>query len=335
MKLKNLIALTSLVGAISPSLCLVGCSETEPKVPEEIESFISDRTFSLMAFSIVQETSTGDYYYRFCYGTCWIIDDATPSITNDYKYHVATNWHVINGFHDLATSTVPLGYVYYDTYYAYADKTSCSNPYQILDSYEDYTLLGGASHGYYVEESDPHTFMYEPYTQNIGIDLYEADINFASSEGKVEKEAIKQKLDRLNAYRSEKHYINKFVCADDPTIQAKTKYTGGYPMKERGDDLFGGKWETHEVNSRLHYVDLHPHNVGSSNVYDYSPQYESNINKGSNWMSGGSSGSMLLTEDCEICGIYWGGWSLGTNFYPSFSLFNTTSKNFLSKYIEN
>lgn len=330
------------------SASLVGCTKKpekkpepvtpSPPAPDEYDQFISDRTFSLMAYSIVKKNMTSDYYYgEFCYGTGWIIDDATPNVSNDYKYHVATNWHVTNGFNDLATKSYP-GYTYITTVYNYGDRTSTTDLSGIIDSLTEYTELGEESDGFYKEETDPHTFMYEPYASNIGIDVYEADINFASQDSQVVPITIKDKLDRLNTYRTQHGYINNFVCGDDPTIQAKTKYIGGYPMKESPDDedYFGGRWETHIVNSDLSYVSYDPHDVGSSNVLDYSPQYESSLNMGEDWMSGGASGSMIITEDFEICGIYWGGWKsskTSSDFYPSFSLFNTTNYNFLHKYI--
>lgn len=313
----------------------------DPVVPENIKTYIQDRTFSLMAFPVVTDGSKYFYGGYFCYGTGWIIDDATPSDYTDYKYYVATNWHVIDGFktvsdHDFSP------YTYVTTYYAYGDLTSSSNPENIIDSIKDYTLIGSKGENY-TEEPDRTTFMYTPTSENRGIDLYEATINFAcSKQGTVPSVTIKEKLDKLNQYRKTEGHITKFVKGDDPAIIAKTKYVGGYPYKEgydaEGEAVFGGKWEYHQIVSDLQYIETpwHKHTVGeTTSIKDCSSQYESDLDMPLDWMDGGASGSMLITEDCEVCGIYWGGWeTIGEEeFYPSFSIFNTSGKNFLDKYI--
>lgn len=311
----------------------------DPVVPENIKTYIQDRTFSLMAFPVITD---GFEYYSggyFAYGTGWIIDDATPNITDDYIYHVATNWHVIDGFEEVSQHDFPSPFLYYKTVHAYSDWTCCSNPFGVLDSYEDYTFIDWEEESNYIEEPDESTFMYQPTTNKRGIDLYEATINFASVNGDVPSTTIKEKLDKLNTFREQKGYINKFVKGNDPNIIAKTKYIGGYPFKKTiYEDLFGGKWECHEIVSNLQYVDKpnRQHTISDeSEIKDYSSQYESNLDMQEDWMSGGASGSMLITEDCEICGIYWGGWQIiGDNeFYPAFSIFNKNDKNFLDKYI--
>ena len=51
-----------------------------------------------------------------------------------------------------------------------------------------------------------------------------------------------------------------------------------------------------------HYIDDEAFGIA-----DVSPQYAATKNFGLDWMSSGASGSMLITEDYEVCGIYWGG----------------------------
>ncbi|MBQ0045777.1 MAG: hypothetical protein KBS35_02710, partial [Mycoplasma sp.] len=65
-----------------------------------------------------------------------------------------------------------------------------------------------------------------------------------------------------------------------------------------------------------------------------SPQYVYNNVQTTSWMSGGASGSMMLTQDCEICGIYWGGSSdENNNFTPFFSLFKTADYDFTQTWL--
>ncbi|XQP55143.1 MAG: DUF31 family putative serine protease [Mycoplasmoidaceae bacterium] len=344
MKLAKWLApiLTSSLVIASGSFGLVGCDKTEE--PEQTyEQFIYDRTFSLFAFQVIEVGPESYVYGDGVFGTGWIIDDATPEIKNDYIYHVATNWHVIAGFDHLFYEPVEEG-TYVATMYAYADSSLSSDSSQIID-FRKYVSLGYEDEGFYQKEEDFHTFMDVPYEPPYtGIDLYEADINFNSVDNWAKTyPKIKAKLDRLNQYRTKHGYINKFVCADKQEIQDKKKYTGGYPYKNNPQtQTMGGRWETHQIDFDLYYAEAgefnHTVQLEGYEINDKSPQYYTETNMGPDWMTGGASGSMLLTEDYEICGIYWGGWGNWLDpdiFYPSFSLFNTTNRNYLEKYIHN
>lgn len=318
------LATASLVVASIP-FTFVSCGSDF--VPNEMKQFISDRTFSLMAVAIYQ-TSKGQEY-SLVFGTGWIISDMTPEDNNDYQYHVATNWHVTWGFEKLLL-TEPAR-----LWYMYADSSLASNNGVI--NYDNYVEFGEDCFDYDMPNRNKK-FLYNP-DEYDGIDLYVCDANFANASG-----SIKQKLDRLNETQREKGYINKFVPADDADILKKKKYLGGYPYKEEMG-LAGGKWETHALSanqltykraySEFHYIEEDYYQ--DYPYMDVSPQYVCKQNKGINWMTGGASGSMLVTQDYEICGIYWGGEvdraKNPTKFWPRFSLFKYDSVDFIFEWL--
>lgn len=300
--------LTTSLMAASGSIGLISCGKSE--VPSEIKEFIHDRSFSLMASAIIHKIGTPEdqlLYGAEVFGTGWIIDDSTPNDHNDYCYNIATNWHVTRGF-DTLTGFAPPGYEYIGTYHFFGDLSSTRRIDKIIDI-TDYTWFGEEN---YNQEDAPISNYLFPSKGNGGIDFHVCNVNFVNASN-----SIKKKLDRVNAFRKEKGYINKFVDSDNLQVINKTKYVGGFPMKESSDQqAVGGKWEAHKIDSSsLSFnepFDLYEtHDIEEGTItfpyFDCSAQYVTDKNFGTDWMTGGSSGSMLLTEDLEICGIYWGG----------------------------
>ncbi|MCQ2747957.1 MAG: DUF31 family protein [Mycoplasmoidaceae bacterium] len=149
----------------------------------------------------------------------------------------------------------------------------------------------------------------------------------------------KNKLIRLNNFRKENGYINKFVDSDDVSIIKKDKYVGGYPLCG-----FVPTWQFHRISGHdLRFSnDVHyHHSIGPnsnklhnqySNYIDTSFQYVFNKPTSQDWLGGGASGSMLITQDYEVCGILWGCKRLKNGpCWPCFSLFKTSQYDFISK----
>ncbi|MBQ0045439.1 MAG: hypothetical protein KBS35_00930, partial [Mycoplasma sp.] len=305
----------------SVSFCLVSCGKKpQPTpVPEDISEFIYNRTFSLQALNV----SKG-----LCWGTGWIIDDATPDQTNDYQYYIATNWHVIHGFDKLIGEATTVHYQYADM--SLKDESEPFIDYSHYINFKSYTQLPLKNYMYQDEESS------EFFKKCI--DLYVCKVDFGNPTS-----SIRTKLDTLNSERAEKGYINKFVDGSTNEIQKKNKYIGGFPKKDNGkeglDFRGGGQWEFHELGNSFTYVSRNNlvskyweqeqyqigHPIGNPwydqqgndiswiyprtklqpeyyYYYDISPQYVYNNVQTTSWMSGGASGSMMLTQDCEICG---------------------------------
>lgn len=336
---------TSLVAA-SGSIGLISCSNNE--VPSEIEKFISDRTFSILG---VAEIIDDPGYVSTVLGTCWVIDDATCSVANDYCYYVATNWHVTHGNDSLLNNPDE----YQNFKYKYGDSSLTNRSDRIIDfrTYKDFKSCERQLDTSFTYSSPTPTTYFKPC-----IDLHVYKVDFGSPTGK-----IKTKLDGLNELKQSTGKINTFVNGDDTDIMLKNKYVAGYPAKE-SSKCYGGKWEARKLPfDSLIYCEKGSvswsgyggpgHAIGTPDInqkgvhisypegtesepfyyYDISPQYECLDDKGTDWMTGGASGSMLLTEDLEICGIYWGGSSTASSFYPFFSLFKTEDKDFISHWL--
>lgn len=337
MKLFKLVPIVSIALLPIASFPVASCSNT--KELTEQEQYISNRTFSILA-------RDGTYA---CAGTGWIISDATKQDANDYCYWMATNWHVIHGFDIYLSGNIT---------YKYAD-SSVANMNGIIpyNNYVNFSKFEIEDKSKFVYEDPESTQFFIPC-----IDLYVVKVDFGNPTG-----AIKTKLDNLNKFQVEHNYINKFA-SDNADTRLKNKAIGGYPKK--GSRTDGGKWEAHTITaSGLDYkakgqtkrlkdsegnVNI-GHSIGEPVVdqfgvdwstdadaeyffyWDISPQYASKNGEASDYMSNGASGSMLLTEDYEVCGIYWGGWTSGSGsskkYYPGYSIFNSTDINFLKPYI--
>ncbi|XQP55645.1 MAG: DUF31 family putative serine protease [Mycoplasmoidaceae bacterium] len=337
MKLNKFLIPMSIISLASASVSLIGCgglpTPPDPPAPETIETFIQDRTFSLMASNWFTETPESITAKVFsCYGTGWIIDDATIDNPNDYVYYVATNWHVIRGMDTIRTTYQD--WYYQGKTYSYGDITLASDSSKCL-SFNDYEYFKAGKFEY----QDLTNFLYPPTTDTNGIDFYVAKCDFGTQPTKT----IKAKFDRLNTQRKNKGYINQFASIDDEGIIEAKKYIGGYPYKEVSTAVRGGQWEFHEIDpGKFSYKEkgYGPHWIDNEayGYKDISPQYRTDYNYGTDWMTGGASGSMLLTEDFKICAIYWGGEvdssESPTWFRPRFSILkNNTDTDFISQWV--
>jgi len=282
-------------------------------IPEDPIEYIHDRIFSILGMG------TGSTYRYFNWGTCWIISDATPDTENDYKYYIATNWHVILGQDSTKAKCTQKDFKVY-----FGDNKKSSG----LDYNTDYTQFTS-----YTKESESN-FCYKGKTD--AIDFYVAKANFSNATG-----TTKTKLDKLNALQKEKGYITQF--ANSTTAQSHELpahlYIGGFPVQNG----YYATWENHEINSSetslIYYnKDEVTHEIdGDGNCVDKSPQYIMNTQQPASWMMAGASGSMLLGDDngtLKVYGIYWGGFgNEGQPFYPAFSIFKSDSKDFIDQYL--
>lgn len=323
------------------------------------EDYIFERSFSIRGYAYITvqyEDAAGNKYTRGgtryqSLGTAWIIDDATPNILSDYNYYLGTNFHVVRGIdttRDTAFeymkqnlegegfSNVKLLSTSY--YYGFADKTLANQTTGIVST-SNYLQMKD------VVRQDDDDFLFSDevdkdnnYYPCVDFHVYKANLQ-------NENDTIMEKLDIINLQKMDLGYINKFVAGDNAAIKSKIKYIGGYPYREHATGS-GGKWTHHQISNDgktdfLKGTEYYIHNIDSDD-----PSYgHEDIGAGTQyantgdpeWMGGGASGSVIITEDYEVSGIYWGHWGSGSTYMPAvtFLISNKTGDeyNFVQKFI--
>lgn len=319
---------------------IVATKEPEIFTDETPLEYIDHRTFSICGASMAGA----------CTGTCWLISDSTPTIYNDYKYYVATNWHVTHMMDRLKQKSGGMIYLYADKSLAGASDIIA------YESFIQFASFNQVSEDNFIYDDVPTGNWFNP-----AIDIFVAEVNFGQPTGVIE-----EKLNFVNNLQKTKGRINTFVQSDNDRVINSKKYYGGYPASPIASPT-GTKWDFHELNKSFQYLDKmgfviqdeygdyeYGHAIGtpdknqSGKEISYGPQQESEewynydvspqlfVPEGVDptWMTAGASGSMLLTEDLEICGIYWGYAEPEENItLPFFSMFNTSEKNFLAEWM--
>ncbi|MCQ2747956.1 MAG: hypothetical protein MJ223_01650 [Mycoplasmoidaceae bacterium] len=119
-------------------------------------------------------------------------------------------------FGDKNCETILGGVINYDSYIEFDDDDKNLNQFEIEDCISNFVF------------SDKNC-----------IDMAICSVDFSNATGET-----KEKLIRLNDFRKQNGYINKFVNSDDSSIIKKNKYVGGYPAVQTtylGQLVFGGK----------------------------------------------------------------------------------------------
>lgn len=333
---------TSTLVLSSVSFSLTGCGvkdtppnpSPEPEVTETVEEYIYNRTFTIMGLAVNKMGTVAATW-----GTAWIISDSSPGLITDNKYYIVTNWHVKAGMDELQDESK-----YTNFRYCYADASLADGSDGIID-YSKYVTFNDCN------PVDVTNFLYRESNQNeqvyVGIDLAVYDVNFGIS---YPTPALKAKFDYLRSIKQQGKKITEFVKSDDETVLTQNKFIGGYPVKNNDPKrIVGGKWECRGLNpidfnycERFDNVEKHliadEPLYGGKRVVDNSAQYITDCDYGTDWMTGGASGSMVITEDLKLCGIYWGGQVDDADnpswFKPRFSLFKTTNDDFLKQWEE-
>jgi len=304
--------------------------------PVDYEQFIFDRTFSI-GCGCDELSVTGSGEHIFSHGTGWILKDATPENDDDYSYYMATNCHVCE--------------------YMYDEKDNSTSYHLIMDDYFEYT---DSSLGYTYNEIEHGTGKFALYpgsttTEPTGLPTsdyktaYTVDENTSNSIDfrilKVDfgtpSTSVSTKLNRVNEYCQNNDswavtFANQYTGSDC--------YIGGYPYQT--DASTKPTWEFHDVATYSKTTSFGTHDVpgtASYTIYNNTGQYTDNSPQivlpsvsydntgGYNWMNHGASGSMCINGNCEVVGIYWGGWTDNSIFYPTLSVMNdSTYKNFIS-----
>lgn len=319
-KLLTTLAVVAPVAAIVPAV--TSCNQMSQEA-KDAQEYIKDRTFAICGFKDSKPTAAG---------TGWILSDSTPTVTTDYKYYIATNWHVKYQIEDKLKSTA----IYYHT-----DEMQ-KGLYKLFKTTE-----------WYKEDTEATQYCFTDGDKKTAIDFYILEVDF----GTDLDSATKAKLDKLNTKQAKDGYINKFAKSTaSSNFEKQNMYCGGYPAV---DDY--QTWKFEQVNgSNTEYRDKTTKDLGhgidnneveKANIVDISPQYMTTTDHGYrckeatnteyvpiNWsLTAGSSGSMLVTKQSDefvVTGIYWGGINYQSTkdqsvwFCPCWSVFKSDKKDF-------
>lgn len=342
----------------------------DPISDETPEDYIYNRTFSLKAYGHVLGSGGASYAY---FGTGWIIDDATPNIENDYIYYVATNWHVTHGFEYLLDRKKYADTYYEFADQSLQSGTHQFIDYMNYLDIKSFEVLNYPSSLYTKDDNEtPTQHLHQCIDMVVcKIDFGSSDLDKSEASQIKNKLNNLNELRRtkgcINRFANSLNndiLTKKKFSAGYPCERMGSSFEGGIwaiqelpsnSLKTYQRNEFGFKWEEegqfqkgHSIcdypyadqqGNKISYVDIggEPFDGEEFYNYDVSPQYESKewIQLDQWAMEGGASGSMLITEDCEVCGIFWGG-SVGFDdklieyFKPTFSLFKTNDKDFMN-----
>jgi hypothetical protein len=285
------------------------------------------------------QEGTKIYYSR---GTGWIINKE-PSTETNYRYWLATNFHVI--------ASLPKTGTYAKLEYG-STTDSDGSTINLLSGYKNFNSFS-IDKNLYSTTKTVTTSDDTPVTGNPGNDMVVIDVDF----GNNPDTNVKLKLDKLNdewdASGTEgQRHLNNFPDWNNYVISGAYHW-GGYPVNNCAEEKLNtqqyAEWHTDEITNVKKNAGGEPakdywHPVKSTiygTVVDVAPQIYSDTNKIDSKMGGGASGSMLIDRAKNVVGIYWGGWGVtGITFNPYFDIFNNsdfsyfnTADTFLSDYM--
>lgn len=374
-KIKNLLALPLLLTPLVLSSCYSpsssdngnGTKTIDTTTEENINKFITERTFSLM-FS-------GDNTKSLTFGTGWIFakeeDTTTPDNYYDDTYYIATNLHVAAAIQNSGKTTYE-----YDTsakryklvsnpdyqYLSLGQVIYNGNSYSTISNndiddteYNAYLPLSAVSIQYTTFDlfkSMSLTDNYNTYGTNTidngTMDLAILKIDLSQIEFEDDSDVCKNYFySSLDAYNEKPTKFGTYEYGDNISI-------GGFPAKkEKGEtkgvytssihptpytnSQVGGNTTNLTIsyvnNNVKNYYDDFYKKSGAKSKSDFQQNYvyyndiafktdeyagytntavQATFNDVG--LTGGSSGSMVINDQFEVVGIYWGGYTTTTGY---------------------
>ncbi len=293
----------------SVTSCTVQINTYQP-INDDHFKYISQHEMSIGAFDV---DSTGKVY-GYSFGTAWFYKRYA---NNDYTYEIITNYHVFAGIQGVLS--VPLIHVLgfasneYDPYgykkidfqnYSFNEVTLENSFSTITEAYIQFQDLG----------------QYKTYMDicAIKVDLSEA---YESASDDPETMAFKKQIDFINANYNKGDKIVK--VNEDPMSPGDRVYTAGFPWSTSSPTCEQDYTYFCEEIDYLETLENKARNFVSEEYITYQNQWMAK-EKWLTYMGGGASGSMLINENYEVVGIYWGGsgYKDSSEFKKSFALFS-------------
>lgn len=285
------------------------------QIKDEHFKYINDYTFSIAAIDLDTDKAT--------LGTMW----AYAKITN-YEYVFITNYHVYESIEALGTSGHQRCLGILTTNYNDGKKVKSSmDDYITFASGYDINSFDVVKEDWGLMSSPMYQDQKETYMDVVGIKINLQEAYNNAQEGKTKFATdFSSKVNILNqAYSNNKIILN--ISSNPAGSIGKKVYMAGYPWatsnNEDRDYTYFCEWydtiqETYTDRSNCLNV------FGDTDYYTY--QYQSYLPAYKKIpMGGGASGSMVIDDEKNIVGIYWGGgYSIKDSkfFYPSFAYFS-------------
>lgn len=286
---------------------------------ETYYDYIAQRTLSVGAIGI---SSTG-HLDAASSGTMWFYKRLS-----DYTYEFITNYHVWDGIKGIMDA------------YAESSRLLCvignpdsSNPY--TSGYENYIPTMPS---YTQEDLSPITVNVGTYTdgsetKDLYMDMCAITVNLQNAYNSSSSIAGASK--GVSNFKEQIDYINNeygvgekivSINTDKPSIGDEV-YIAGYPWANSEESSSDSRSFTYlaQVKTKLYQSNGPQLNqISGSSYYTYQDECFME-GKETFALGGGASGSMMLNEDMQVSGIYWGGisnLSPSYKFYPSIAFFN-------------
>lgn len=251
--------------------------------------YINQRTFSL--FSLVGQTGV--------WGTGWIYNKVSD-LEDDFRYYLLTNWHVAQGFMDQGMTQLSYcSNIFKDNSIAVGDYVNFDN-YTLLDenALDDYRPI--------FNSIDP-TITNQSYI----IDSFMIEVDFGSSFNTTLQSSL---LDLNQYYLANEKHVNQFSSTISE-FGAQQYFIGGYPANTSipGNPVANWTYDKLQLKDQKSFDPkqnqkwYNTSTVWKSQNYNVSGSFYVFEDNQAGGLSGGSSGSMVINNNFEIIGQYWGG----------------------------
>lgn len=277
--------------------------------------YISEREMSIGAYAITAITEQGQAYASF--GTAWFYKRYSD---NDYTYEIITNYHVyegIKGILNRSNTTHQLGFAsnVYDPY-----------SYKKIEFYNDYAINESTTANNFTTLTPAFVSFGEVQIGDISLPAYmdicafKVDLTNAYNNSRSNS-TFKDQIDYINS-----HYLKgaNIVNINEHALSSKSKvYMAGFPWANSSPGSDCNYTYFCEEIDYLDKLEQQAVNIVSPTYLTYQNQWTTKW-KSLTYMGGGASGSMVINEDYEVVGIYWGGsgYEESSEFQKTFALFS-------------
>lgn len=312
------------------------------------ESFIRERTFSIkFNTSSYIDPGSGNNIMSSLFGTAWIFN---KSLNKDI-YYLATNIHVISNAISLPTNETNR---YEIANYIDSIELGYPNNPSVISSIDDLSLERITNKTNFPEivytssfiESTPTYSIPSTVSQDVNFYTYAmTDLAILKFDFSLASKKFHNFLKYYNL-RPTTFYQNQL---GENNFMQKNYFIGGYPFLENINKTIGTWGFDSSYNEKMGILSgtivsnipqslskpngvLLPNNITNPNSNSrtrYFQNISNQITISNVSLIGGSSGSMVINDDLEVVGIYWGSYSSSNsrNILGAFDILNTNGYN--------